>query len=157
MSRHDPVLGIGEAALRLGVTPMALRLYERRGIVLPARTASGRRLYSQHEIEIIRCARALVGEDGLNLEGVRHLLGQVRCWTVKRCSPVDRAACPVTLHPAGPCWSVERTPCRERDEDCRACAVYRELPGCRTVKSRIRTAAGRRADQPPGPPRDRRN
>jgi len=146
-------MGIGQAAERLGVTPMALRVYERRGIVLPARTPTGRRLFSVHELEILRCARTLVIEEGLNLEGVRHLLGQIRCWQVRRCSPEDRAACPVTLRPSGPCWSLPGTPCRERAEDCRACAVYRELPGCRTIKARLHAGAGKGAVHPGREPR----
>ena len=43
-------LSASEAAKRLGVSTKALRLYERRGLVAPDRTASGYRRYGPHEI-----------------------------------------------------------------------------------------------------------
>ena len=41
MSYTAPFLNPSEAARRLGVTTKALRLYEQRGLVSPARTSAG--------------------------------------------------------------------------------------------------------------------
>jgi DNA-binding transcriptional MerR regulator len=48
-------LNSSQAARRLGVSVKALRLYERRGLVAPARTAAGWRVYSPADLE--RAAR----------------------------------------------------------------------------------------------------
>ena len=54
---------IGEAAGRAGVTVEVLRAWERRyGVVVPARTASGYRLYDEAAIMRVRVMRALVDE-----------------------------------------------------------------------------------------------
>ena len=55
---------IKEAATRAGLTPTVARAWERRyGVVEPARTASGYRLYDEAAIERLRTMRLLV-EDG---------------------------------------------------------------------------------------------
>lgn len=80
---------VGEAARRAGVSPNAVRLYEARGILPPAaRTESGYRTYSDHEVELLRFvrrARAL----GLRLEEIGRILdlqrqGAQPCDTVVR-------------------------------------------------------------------------
>jgi MerR family transcriptional regulator/heat shock protein HspR len=50
-----------------------LRVYERRGLVDPARTAGGTRLYSPDDVERLIRIRDLLGE-GLNLAGIGHVL-----------------------------------------------------------------------------------
>src|SRR5438270_2570331 len=67
------LIGIGELAARSGVTPSALRFYERRGLVAPARRESGRRRYTD---DAVRRVRLLVGAQrvGFSLEEIRTLL-----------------------------------------------------------------------------------
>jgi MerR family transcriptional regulator/heat shock protein HspR len=55
------------------VHPQTLRIYERRGLVDPARTTGGSRRYSQRDIDQLRLIQDLTGA-GLNLEGVRRVL-----------------------------------------------------------------------------------
>jgi DNA-binding transcriptional MerR regulator len=50
VTASEPHLSASEAAERLGVSPKALRLYERRGLVAPARTAAGWRAYGAAEM-----------------------------------------------------------------------------------------------------------
>lgn len=50
-----------------------LRVYERRGLVDPARTAGGTRLYSVADIERLVRIRDLLA-DGLNLAGIARVL-----------------------------------------------------------------------------------
>lgn len=61
------------AAELSGLHPQTLRLYERRGLVTPARTRGGVRRYSPADIERLERIEALTGE-GVNLEGVRRIL-----------------------------------------------------------------------------------
>ena len=64
---------IGEAARRVGVSPSALRLWERQGLVRPPRR--GRyRLYSDADVEHLRSIRRLRQVDRLNAPGIRRVL-----------------------------------------------------------------------------------
>ena len=64
---------ISVAAELAGVHPQTLRIYERKGLVDPARTGGGSRRYSDEDIELLRRIQELT-TDGLNLEGVRRVL-----------------------------------------------------------------------------------
>ncbi len=68
-----PLYGISVAAELTGVNPQALRGYEARGLIDPARTEGGTRRYSGHDIDRINKISALL-KDGLNLAGVAHVL-----------------------------------------------------------------------------------
>jgi DNA-binding transcriptional MerR regulator len=48
---------ISAAAQEVGVTPVTLRSYERRGALKPERDSSGRRLYGDEDIEAARLFR----------------------------------------------------------------------------------------------------
>jgi MerR family transcriptional regulator/heat shock protein HspR len=64
---------ISVAAELAGVHPQTLRIYERKGLVDPARTAGGNRRYSDSDLERLRRIAELT-DDGLNLAGVRRVL-----------------------------------------------------------------------------------
>src|SRR6202022_3564228 len=73
-ARHTrPVYVTSVAAELAGVHPQTLRIYERKGLVDPARTQGGSRRYSQRDIERLHLISALTA-GGLNLEGVRRVL-----------------------------------------------------------------------------------
>jgi DNA-binding transcriptional MerR regulator len=64
---------IGEAARRVGVSPSALRLWERQGLVRPTR--QGRyRLYDDADVEHLRAIQRLRQVDRLNAPGIRRVL-----------------------------------------------------------------------------------
>ena len=67
------LFAISVAAERADLQIQSLRVYERRGLLEPARTAGGTRLYSEADIEVLRRIAELLGE-GLNLEGIRRVL-----------------------------------------------------------------------------------
>ena len=74
--RPDPtrgIYGISVAADLVGTGVQNLRVYERRGLVEPARTDGGTRLYSDQDIERLRRIALLLGE-GLNLAGIAMVL-----------------------------------------------------------------------------------
>jgi DNA-binding transcriptional MerR regulator len=68
------VLNASEAAKRLGVSAKALRLYEQRGLIAPARTAAGWRAYGPDEMARVAEIAAL-RELGLSLSQVARVLG----------------------------------------------------------------------------------
>ena len=64
---------ISVAAELAGMHPQTLRLYERRGLVRPQRTAKNTRRYSQRDVERLQRIQQLT-ELGLNLAGVERVL-----------------------------------------------------------------------------------
>jgi MerR family transcriptional regulator/heat shock protein HspR len=64
---------ISVAAELAGMHPQTLRLYERRGLVRPQRTAKNTRRYSEHDVERLQRIQELT-ELGLNLAGVERVL-----------------------------------------------------------------------------------
>ena len=67
------VYGISVAAELSGVRPQALRMYERKGLIDPARTDGGTRRYSEDDLDRLRRVTDLVDE-GVNLAGVKKIL-----------------------------------------------------------------------------------
>jgi MerR family transcriptional regulator/heat shock protein HspR len=65
---------ISVAADLAGLHPQTLRMYEARGLVRPARTPGGTRLYSENDVERLKLIQRLTTEVGLNLAGVDHVL-----------------------------------------------------------------------------------
>ena len=64
---------ISVAAELAGMHPQTLRIYERRGLVTPARTQGGNRRYSDRDIAVLRRISELADE-GMNLEGIRRVM-----------------------------------------------------------------------------------
>lgn len=88
MSR-EATITIGELAARAGITPDALRYYERLGVIAPVRrTTGGFRVYTADVIERLRFIKQ-VQLHGLTLAEIRELLqvdarrGVGRCRQVK--------------------------------------------------------------------------
>ena len=73
MDRDRAVYVISVAAELAGVHPQTLRIYERKGLVDPARTVGGSRRYSDADISQLRRIQELTTE-GLNLAGVQKVL-----------------------------------------------------------------------------------
>jgi len=65
---------ISVAADLAGLHPQTLRMYEARGLIRPARTPGGTRLYSESDVERLKLVQRLTTELGLNLAGVDHVL-----------------------------------------------------------------------------------
>jgi MerR family transcriptional regulator/heat shock protein HspR len=71
--RRQALFIISVAAELAGVHPQTLRIYERKGLVDPARTVGGSRRYSEADIERLRRIQDLTNE-GLNLAGVKRVM-----------------------------------------------------------------------------------
>ena len=67
------VFAISVAAGMVTMEVQNLRVYERRGLIEPARTPGGTRLYSRADIERLHRIRDLLAK-GLNLAGIREVL-----------------------------------------------------------------------------------
>ena len=67
------VYGISVASELSRLDPQTLRLYERRGLLTPARTDGGTRRYSDDDLVILQRIGELV-ESGVNLAGIAQIL-----------------------------------------------------------------------------------
>ncbi len=65
---------ISVAAELAGVHPQTLRIYERKGLLRPARTPGNTRRYSQRDIARLQMIQKLTQEQGLNLAGVKMIV-----------------------------------------------------------------------------------
>src|SRR5438034_1328118 len=126
MELNRAVYVISVAAELAGVHPQTLRIYERKGLLDPARTEGGSRRYSDVDIAQLQRIQELTAA-GLNLEGVRRVLaleaevvalrGELEprraAWaTSRRASPFSRAPSSVTTASSCPCssWTLMPTP-----------------------------------------------
>ena len=65
---------ISVIAERYNIHPQTLRLYEREGLIKPARTSGNTRLYGTAEIRKLEMILALTRDLGVNLAGVEVIL-----------------------------------------------------------------------------------
>ena len=126
---------IGVASQLTNTTVYTLRMYEEKGLILPHKTATGRRMYSDTDIRRLKCIRHHLDEEGLNIAGIKALLALVPCWIIKPCTVEDRQACDAYSSTLIPCWAASEKGPKCRDEDCRVCNVYQLSDECSDVKS----------------------
>ena len=73
MDRDRALYIISVAAELAGVHPQTLRIYERKGLIEPQRTAGGSRRYSEREVALLRRIQELTAL-GMSLEGAKYVL-----------------------------------------------------------------------------------
>jgi MerR family transcriptional regulator/heat shock protein HspR len=73
-TRGTGVFRIGAIAERYGIHPQTLRMYEREGLLRPARTEGNTRLYDTDTIERLEIILTLTRHLGVNLAGVEVIL-----------------------------------------------------------------------------------
>jgi len=74
IAEDKPLYVISVAAELVDMHPQTLRLYERKGLIEPSRSAGKTRLYSQRDIEQLKEIRRLTQELGVNLAGVEEII-----------------------------------------------------------------------------------
>lgn len=132
----EPVYTIGIAAEKSGLSVHTLRLYEAEGLIIPAKTSTGRRLYSDLELEKIKCIHSMIQDDGLNFVGIRRLLGLVPCWKLRKCKSNEGKNCKASQKRTRPCWATSEK-CIDPYPSCRDCPVYQGLVHCTDVERYI--------------------
>ena len=73
-TQAEPLLGIGAAAVQLGVSERALRYYQQLGLIVPACTPGGLRRYSERDLARVARIRELQALLGLNLDEIAVVL-----------------------------------------------------------------------------------
>ncbi len=74
INADKPIFTLSVAADILGLHPRTLRIYEEHGLVVPHRTQTQRRRYSQNDIKKFQFIQFLTRDRGVNLNGVKIIL-----------------------------------------------------------------------------------
>lgn len=133
---YEPVYTIGVAAAKLGVSVHTLRLYEAEGLIITHKTETGRRLYSDLELEKVKCIKKMIQEEGLNFEGIRRLLAFIPCFKLRKCNSKYGKTCNAYNISTKPCWATTEK-CIDPYPTCRDCPVYRKIVSCEDVQNLV--------------------
>jgi len=119
-----PLYPIGIVAELLGTTDQTLRLYEKHGLIKPARKNKNR-YYSENDVKWLKCIRELIHSKKISIEGIKKLLEYAPCWEITECSEERRNKCSASIDKAKPCWELNRMICnKETGKICEDCVVY---------------------------------
>ena len=69
-----PIYTISVASEILETHPRTLMMYENMGLVIPQRTATNRRRFSQRDVQKLQTIQNLTRNHGVNIKGVRYVL-----------------------------------------------------------------------------------
>lgn len=115
---------IGIVAELIGITDQTLRLYEKHGLIKPARRNKNR-YYSENDVKWLTCVRDLIHRKKISIEGIKKLLEYAPCWDITDCPQDKRAICSAHVDKGRPCWEMNKTICkRESGKVCEECIVY---------------------------------
>jgi MerR family transcriptional regulator, heat shock protein HspR len=134
----NPLYSIASAARILGISVHTMRMYERKGLIVPHKTGSRQRLYAESDIERLRCIRSAINVEKISIQGIRTVLSLIPCWAIIHCGEADRQNCPGFNGHTEPCWALKRKGAFCTDRDCRSCEVYRDYGDCKSIKNRLR-------------------
>jgi MerR family transcriptional regulator/heat shock protein HspR len=74
MNECIPKYTISVVAQMVGLHEQSLRMYERKGLIRPQRSDGNIRLFSDADVERVRCIKRLVDDLGVNLAGAEVIL-----------------------------------------------------------------------------------
>jgi MerR family transcriptional regulator/heat shock protein HspR len=119
-----PLYSIGIIAELIGITDQTLRLYEKHGLIKPARRNKNR-YYSENDIKWIACIRDLIHIKKISIEGIKRLLEYAPCWEITDCSEEIKNKCTAYIDKTKPCWEFNKMICnKESGRVCEDCIVY---------------------------------
>ena len=91
-----PLYTIGIAANFIKVCTATLRIWEKKGLVRPARLGKNR-FYSKCDIDRLEEIKDMVQKKRINIQGVKKILSTTHCWEIKRCREEEKKVCPVYI------------------------------------------------------------
>lgn len=140
IAKNSPLFPIRTAAKLLNVSIPTLRMYENAGLIIPSKTESNQRIYSEEDLERIKCIRRAIKEEKISINGIKTIFSLTPCWEITSCKMEKRANCPAYLNHTQPCWSLNR----EKNHKCKECKVYLNIKNCDDVKKSIQQISERR-------------
>ncbi|HWR59486.1 MAG TPA: MerR family transcriptional regulator [Thermodesulfovibrionales bacterium] len=119
-----PLYSIGVVSELLGTTDQTLRLYEKHGLIMPARRNKNR-FYSENDIKWLRCVRDLIHVRKISIEGIKKLLEFAPCWEITSCPEEMKVRCSAFIDKSKACWELNRMICnKEAEKVCEDCVVF---------------------------------
>ncbi len=137
--KDEPVYPIRIAAKLLNISVHTLRMYEKENLILPYKKSTSHRLYSQYDIDRIKCIRSAINESKISINGIKAIYSMMPCWEVMHCPIEDRNNCNGFLNHTEPCWAVKGKQSECTSNECRNCTVYKDYGDCGSIKNFIRT------------------
>jgi MerR family transcriptional regulator/heat shock protein HspR len=134
---NEPLFTISTAAKILGISVHTLRMYEREGLIVPFRKESKQRLYSQSDINRLRCIRHAINVDKLSIAGIQVIYSLIPCWDIKKCTETEREKCEAYVNHTKACWMINHKDNICGMTECRDCIVYKEYSECGKIKESI--------------------
>jgi MerR family transcriptional regulator/heat shock protein HspR len=124
-NRQDrPLYPISIVAELLGITRQTLRVYEKEGLVTPARRNS-HRYYSDNDIKWIQCMRDLIHNKKISIKGIKKLFDYAPCWELTECPNNIKEKCSAYIDRTTPCWKLNKLRCRNSSgKQCKECFIY---------------------------------
>lgn len=135
---NSPIYTISNAAKILEISVHTLRMYEREGLIIPYRKSSNQRLFSDKDLERIKCIQSTINVLKINIEGIRRILALLPCWSIINCSKKDRNNCNFYQNYDKPCWMINHTNNICKDKICRECEVYESFGNCASIKQKLK-------------------
>jgi MerR family transcriptional regulator, heat shock protein HspR len=132
-----PLYTISTAAELLGISIHTLRMYEREGLVLPFKKESGHRLYSDEDIDRIKCIRRAINESKISIAGIKTIYSLIPCWKLINCPTEEKENCPAFTTHSKPCWTFHHNGNVCATNECKKCTVYRNYSECGKIKESI--------------------
>jgi MerR family transcriptional regulator, heat shock protein HspR len=122
--KNMPLYTIGVVADLMGTTEQTVRLYEKRGLIRPARKNKNR-FYSENDIKWLQCLRDLIHIKKINIEGIIKLLDYAPCWEITACSRENMDQCSAYIDRTKQCWERNKMIYkREYRNICENCVVF---------------------------------
>jgi len=133
-----PLYPISSAALLLGISVHTLRKYEKEGLILPYKKSTNHRLYTQRDIDRIKCIMNAISETKFSIPAIKAIYALIPCWSIINCSMKDREVCPAYTTHEQPCWHYKHFNNSCAKKDCRHCEVYNLYGTCERIKEGIK-------------------
>jgi len=105
-----PIYTISVVSGLVGVHQETLRIWERNGLIMPARK-NNQRLYSENDLKKLFFIKQLLDDKGLNLAGVKQLIEFYPCWGKENCQGGKAKNASGYINTAKPCWKEAGTYC----------------------------------------------
>jgi MerR family transcriptional regulator/heat shock protein HspR len=122
--KNMPLYPIGVVAELIGTSDQIIRIYEKHGLIKPARRNKNR-FYSENDIKWLRCLRDLIHNKKFGIEGVKKLLNYAPCWEITNCTDGKRNRCSAYRDRTKPCWELNLAVCqKESPAKCEGCVVF---------------------------------
>jgi MerR family transcriptional regulator, heat shock protein HspR len=134
-----PVYTLSITAKLSGIPVYSIRQYIDKGLIIPFKKDSNRNLFSQVDILRLKYIHRLLGEEGLNIAGIRTLLALIPCWAIRSCSIRERENCQAYNVDTYPCWEASEKGPGCKNINCRECDVYRIVENYPDIKSFLKT------------------